>query len=792
MQREIAAEQTYLSRLYQTLDSERERTARALEQIRRAPMVPTPGGRTEREAFDNLHSERLWQLAAVEERLAFGRLDLIGGERRYIGRIGLSDDEQSQLLLDWRAPAAGAFYQATAVEPLGVARRRHLATRDRRVTGIDDEVLAPAGLDDGTVTVAGDGALMAALTAHRTGRMRDIVATLQAEQDAVVRAPLEGVLVLQGGPGTGKTAVALHRAAYLLYTHRNRIARSGVLVVGPSPVFLRYIEQVLPALGETGVLLATPAELFPGVEAAGIEPTEVAALKGELRMAEVLRRAVRDRQRVLEQPVLLHLDGGSSDGSNGDAPDGTPDGLPEDETPDALPDDVVVLHPHVVAEGRARARRTGRAHNDARVTFVRHVLDDLANRLARSRRVTLDDETRADLLAELRESLDVRREVNLRWMPLTAAGTLERLYSSPERLAEAAGGTLTPAEQRLLSRAPGAPWTPADVPLLDELAELIGEEPAQARQRALEAARASAERSEALEYARQVLGGFDQAGPRVTPEMLADRLAEPAPGRTLVERAQADRTWAFGHLVVDEAQELSGMAWRMIARRVPSRSMTVVGDLAQNGSVGGATSWTSVREVLRPAHWQVAELTVNYRTPAEVMALATAAARAAGLPVVPPRSARQGDWPPVAVRMPAGGIGPARAVLARLIEDDAALGGGRLAVITTRAAHPELSGDLAELLADRPDLAGRVDVHTPVSVKGLEFDAVVVLDPAAILAESPRGAGDLYVALTRCTQRLAVLHHGDLPPGLDRPAPGTDQPATAPAPPPREQDGRHA
>jgi hypothetical protein len=275
-----------------------------------------------------------------------------------------------------------------------------------------------------------------------------------------------------------------------------------------------------------------------------------------------------------------------------------------------------------------------------------------------------------------------------------------------------------------------------------------------------------------LEFAQEVLRGSGDAAAMMTPQMLADRFAEAAPDRTLAERAQADPGWAFGHAVVDEAQELSAMAWRMIARRVPSRSITAVGDVAQTGSAGGLASWSAVRRVLRPAHWRVAELTVNYRTPAEVMELATRTARAAGLAVTPPRSARQGEWPPVAIRVPDGDPGPAEAVLARLREDDAALGGGRFAVITAGAGRSRLATDLARLMTGDAGLSERVDVHTPASVKGLEFDAVVVVDPAAILAASSRGAGDLYVALTRCTQRLAVLHHGHLPAGLDELAAG--------------------
>jgi DNA helicase IV len=302
--------------------------------------------------------------------------------------------------------------------------------------------------------------------------MRDIVATLQAEQDRIVRAPLPGVLVVQGGPGTGKTAVALHRAAYLLYTHRDRIASSGVLVVGPSPVFLRYIEQVLPSLGETGVVLLTPGQLFPGVEATTTDPAEVAVLKGDLRMARVIRTAVHGRQRHLARPLRIDVNG-----------------------------DPVVLHPRVVAEARGRARQGGRPHNDARVTFVRHLLDDLARQLAVARGVAEDAGERADLLAELRDSVDVRREVNLLWMPLSAQALVADLLARPDRLAQAADGVLTPAEQELLYRERGAAWTMGDIPLLDEAAELIGADVAESATARRAAAAAAADRAEALDFA---------------------------------------------------------------------------------------------------------------------------------------------------------------------------------------------------------------------------------------------------------------------------------------------------
>jgi len=747
LRRELAAEQTYVDRLYAHLDRLRERTAEALEQIRRSPVVPTPAGRAERDAFDALHTERLHQLRAVEDRLAFGRLDLEEGASRYIGRIGLSDDERHQLLLDWRAPAAAAFYQATAAEPLGVLRRRHLALRGRRVSSVDDEVLDADGLATAAAaghahlaTVTGDGALMSALTAHRTGRMRDIVDTLQAEQDRVVRSDLAGALVVQGGPGTGKTAVALHRAAYLLYTHRQRIARSGVLVVGPTPVFLRYIEQVLPSLGETGVVLLTPGQLYPGVEATARDRDEVALLKGGPVMATVVKAAVRRRERLLDRPLRLVLDG-----------------------------DELELRPRVVADARARARQAGRPHNEARPTFVRIVLDDLADQLAERRRLHGQDDEREELLAELRDSRDVRREVNLLWMPLTATGLIADLLTKPAKLAEAAGGVLGPAQQRLLLREPGTPWTISDVPLLDEAAELIGPDVEALTADRAAHLRASAERLEALEFARKVLRESGEAAAMMTPEMLVDRFAASGPVRSVAERAREDRRWTFGHAVIDEAQELSPMQWRLLARRVPNRSMTIVGDVAQTGSAAGTSSWETVLGPLAGERWRVEELTVNYRTPRVVMDLATSLLAAHRIVVAPSRTAREGDFAPVAVRADPAVEDLAAAVAEAVRADDAALDGGRFGVVTPRALAADLAKGLADTLTG--EVAERVDVFAVDDVKGLEFDGVVVVDPAGIVAESPRGVNDLYVALTRPTQRLTVVHHGRLPRGLEQLAP---------------------
>jgi DNA helicase IV len=713
---ERKAEQQHLDVLYARLDELRIRSAEALERARRQVTAGTPGARGERDAFIALHSARLAQLRSVEDRLCFGRLDLVAGERRYVGRVGLSDEEHRQLLVDWRAPAAEPFYRATAVSPAGVVRRRQLATRDRQVTGIEDEILDLDAFDaerDGPA-VQGEGALMVALGAARTGKMRDIVGTIQAEQDRVIRAPLNGVLVVQGAPGTGKTAVALHRAAYLLYSYRDRIASAGVLMVGPNERFLRYIDAVLPALGEAdATVLATPGRLYPGIDATGTEEPAAAAVKGDLRMVQVLARAVRDRQRPIPGPVVLDVEGTR-----------------------------ITLRPADVRAGLERARRSGKPHNGARVVFVKHLLNQLAGQLAGSR--DLDAEDRASRIADLRAAKDVRRELNGCWPPLTPERLLRDLYAQPARLASAAR-SLTPAERDLLARDRSAPWTAADVPLLDEAAELLGtEEPTGG---------GGGPSAADVEVARRTLED-SEAGAMVSAEDFAARWGASRSRMSVAEHAAVDREWTYGHVVVDEAQELAPMAWRLLMRRCPTRSMTIVGDLVQTGALGGVSSWNAMLAPYVEDRATIETLTVNYRTPSQLMALAVAVLRGAGLDVDEPTSARTTPWAPMVSRVDDVAPAAAAAVAEELEEMEA----GTIVVLCPRS-------QLAAVTAAVP-ASPSVSVLTVEQSKGLEFDAVVLVEPAAIVAGSPRGVNDLYVAITRATQRLRVLHTGTLPAGF--------------------------
>jgi DNA helicase IV len=704
---ELQSEQSYVAGLYARLDAERAR----MRGEYKAALLGDGGDPMERDVQVRALARQVRRLDVVDNGLCFGRLDSVSGERRYIGRIGFLDAENDYepVMLDWRAPASRAFYVATGATPENMRRRRQFHTRGRQVLEFTDEVLGRPGED-----ATGDAALLAAINAPREAGMRDIVATIQAEQDEIIRLDHSGVLVIEGGPGTGKTVVALHRVAYLLYTQREQMERHGVLVVGPNPAFLSHIGRVLPSLGETGVVFITTGDLVPGLHVTVEGTPESARLKGALKILDVLAAAVADRQRLPEQSLTIEL-----------------------------ADVTVRIDVETAAWARDEARKSGRPHNDARALFIDVITWVLTERgIARIGRgwLTREDRVvwerlRADLIDELDENEAFGAALDELWPILTPETLLADLYTSRERL-RAAG-----ADQSLW-RADGDAWTVSDVPLLDELVELLGRDKSADRA-------AEQERKDEADYAAGVLDIMisredlmddeDQllAQDVLNAEDLADRFQE-RDTRELAERAAADRDWTYRHVVVDEAQELSEMDWRVLMRRCPGRSFTVVGDLAQRRSVAGATSWGAMLEPYAPGRWACRSLSVNYRTPAEIMTVAAALLAEFAPGIQPPESVR------------ACGVKP----------------------WSRRVTEDELPAAIEEFVRDEAGREGTSVVIGPPGVpgavlasetKGLEFDAVLVVEPDRILVEGPRGAAELYVALTRATQRLGVLHHGPLP-----------------------------
>jgi DNA helicase IV len=713
---ELRSERNYVTGLYARLDAERARVRGRYRAALRGPIDLQDGGTlVDRDAAVRALGKTIRRLDVADDGLCFGRLDTVSGEHLYIGRIGLFDEENDHetLLLDWRAPASRAFYVATAASPEDMRRRRQFHTRGRQVVDFTDEVLGRPGVGE-----RGDDALLAAVNAPRGDGMRDIVATIQAEQDEIIRLDHPGVLVIEGGPGTGKTVVALHRVAYLLYTQRERMERHGVLVIGPNPAFLNHIGRVLPSLGESNVVFMTTGGLVPGLSVTAEENPDIAKLKGSLKILGVLAAAVADHERLPEHPLTIELA------------------------------DVTVRIDAETAEWAIHeARASGQPHNEARAVFseiVTYVLTERA--IARIGRGWLTRENReaweqlrANLIAELADNNKFTAALNELWPILTPETLLAQLYTSQERLRAAAADPT-------LWRADGDAWTVSDVPLLDELVDLLGRDKAADQT-------AERERKAETEYAAVVLDNMisredlmdDEdhllAQDLLYAEDLAERFEE-RDHRDLAERAAADRDWTYRHVVVDEAQELSEMDWRVLMRRCPSRSFTVVGDLAQRRSVAGATSWDTMMEPYVPGRWVYRSLSVNYRTPAEIMTVAAALLAEFAPGVQPPESVR------------ACGVKP----------------------WSRRVTEDELPSAIEEFVLDEAERVGTSVVIGPPGVpgavlasetKGLEFDAVLVVEPERIIADGPRGAAELYVALTRATQRLGVLHHGPLPDALN-------------------------
>ncbi|HEY6317145.1 MAG TPA: ATP-binding domain-containing protein [Acidimicrobiia bacterium] len=742
---ELLAEQRYVDRAYGRLEAMRAAARRVADGYAEVGAGGTHQARLERDVAAEVTRRRLAALDIGAAPLCFGRLDLAedgdgdgdgdAEQLYYIGRVAVTDDDQVPLIVDWRAPVSEPFYRATATDSMGVVRRRHFLTRvgdGRELVGIDDEVFDRDAAESSGFTVFGEGALLAALDRARTGRMSDIVATIQAEQDEAIRSPLPGVLVVAGGPGTGKTAVALHRAAYLLYTHRRRLAGQGVLFVGPNSIFVRYIDQVLPSLGESDVQLSTLAGLKPAYSVGGEDSTAAAHLKGDARMARVIERAMRDREHPLARDMVVMVDGTLLRLSRGAS--------------------------QRIVE-RARGRRG--THNAKRPGVVRAVVEQLRHRYRRALGAVAPDDADWDreLDGRLRRLPEVRAALQRMWPVLTGGELLHDLFSFPGLVRSASTGILSDDEQALLVRARSprvrdVAWTEADLALIDEADARLG--PPEAARPRRRRARARDDDAASRVVAGLGLGGF------LTPGEVARRYT--GDGQSGDDAPDEPRT--FGHVLVDEAQDVSAMQWRLLARRCPSGSMTIVGDFGQASRAGALHDWPEVLDIVSGrAGAEIVTLTVNYRTPSEIMRVAHRVLSAASPGAPPTRSVRDSGHEPRFVRVSQDGLVDGLADAARR-----SVGAGGTVAVVARA---ELHDDLVARLADVGARAGTTEaldapvaVLTAQAIKGLEFDHVVVSDPSTLVPGDDAGLRLLYVALTRATRTLTVVYAEALPEAL--------------------------
>ncbi|ASW56170.1 AAA family ATPase [Plantactinospora sp. KBS50] len=695
LEQEIAAEQRHLDLVYARLEQLRRSAVRAERDGYRLARVGNFGALVERDAMVFHAARRRHLLDAEHEGLVFGRLDLRDSSVLHVGRLGVRGERAEPLVVDWRAPAAAAFYRATAADPQGVVRRRMISSAGERVTRIEDDLLDPEAAPP-DLRVVGDGALLANLSRTTGTGMRDIVATIQREQDEAIRSPASGVTLVSGGPGTGKTAVALHRAAYLLYSDRSRFAGGGVLVVGPSGVFVNYISAVLPSLGEDAATLHSLGSLVVGLTATRTEPVPVATVKGSLRMRRVLERAARDA--VPGGPRELRL---------------------------LYRGQLLRLGPAELDRIRERALPRGARRNEVRRAGIDGLFEALWAQALELRIGNLPEQREFE--DELAERTDFRDFIRAWWPRLHPRHVLAWL-ADPLRLRGYAAGVLSAAEIELLiesyrplrDEGPSIP----DVALLDELDELMGRPPRPARRR----------RDPFL-----VAGGVREVS------TYADR--ERAARAEAVRRDEDYREYA--HVVVDEAQDVSPMQWRMLGRRGRLASWTVVGDPAQTAWTGDPAELARARDrALGRLPRHEFTLSTNYRNSAEIFAVAAGVIRELDPDLPLPRAVRSTGVPPTErtarpAELPAVTAEAAGKLLAEVE--------GTVGVITPVPRRDEVRGWLGDLVGPR------LQVVDALQAKGMEYDGVVLVAPGQIRADSPAGIRTLYVALSRATQRLTVI-----------------------------------
>jgi DNA helicase IV len=659
---EVLAEQEYLDGAHAALSDMRRRAEGLLDDVQRA-------GNPDLD-YQAALVHRVAVLGESNRPLLFGRIDGQHGESWHIGRRHVEDLRGDPVVVDWRAPVSVPFYRARSGDAHGLKRRRQVMVDRKAVVAVADDLFGTSDADVSGTRLRGGDALLAELERARTGEMLDIVATIQAEQDEIIRAPLDLLVAVQGGPGTGKSAVGLHRAAFLLYNYP-ALSRSGVLVIGPSRAFLRYIAQVLPALGEEAVIQTTISDLVPRTRTRAVDTPEAARLKGDPRMAQVLARALELRRLPVEGEVVLRARSASCVLS---AEELNELASSIASTPVPYRAGRTALRSRLVSLFRSTLRSAGRL--DANEPWIDRELSST--------------EAFGSLLDRL-------------WPSVAPAALVRDLLGGNEGLEAAAAGLLTDAEQHRLVRPKGrrstSGWTTDEIPLLDEAESLINGRPR-----------------------------------------------------------------SYGHIVVDEAQDLSPMQFRMVARRAPSGSLTVLGDLAQATGAWSYDRWDQILAHLpEAAPVRTDELTLGYRAPGQVLELASRLLPVAAPAVTPTRSIRLGEDSPRLRRVPSVRLFSESLAEATRLAGQGLLVGLVVAADQLAAVTAEADGRADIGLLDRDGIAKAITLVDAPAVKGLEFDAVVVVEPSAIAGSDVRGLRLLYVAMTRPIRHLSIVHAEPLP-----------------------------
>ncbi len=756
---DLESEQAYIDSAYSRLDSLRA-SAQAIEDgFDEVGRGGTHQAKFEKDAAISLARNRIASLNIGSQPLCFGRLDvdqqksIEGQTTAYVGRLAISDENQEPIVIDWRAPVAEPFYRATPVDPLGVIRRRHFHMSERKIVRIDDEVFDEESAKKNNLNAVGEAALLSAISKERTGRMGDIVATIQKEQDLAIRASMKNVLIVTGGPGTGKTAVALHRAAYLLYTYRDTLVHSGVLLIGPSSTFLKYIDEVLPSLGEDDVYLRTIETLRSAHKIHyKDEPNEV-LLKGNLKMVGVIKNALNDRQHPLPKQVDIWVDGYK-----------------------------LILNKQNTTKLVRNIQSKQGTHNQKRPWFVKSVLRLLSNQYQKQMLDAYTNSSKnpsfgsnklinaevAQKLSEgrhapeewidsiqdrIRHHEEVKKAVERMWPIISGAELYHDLCSFTALINSAGKSILTDDEKMLLkkNRAESideVKWSDHDIALIDEAESLCG--PVSAANPRKNQGGYNSD----VENASRVIGELGLSG-----YMTASELAQRYGGDTSVQSEANDEIRTFGHILIDEAQDLTPMQWRMVARRCPTMSMTIVGDFAQASLVGACNKWDEVLDILNSVNKTNSEtvlLSVNYRTPAEVMDLAHDIMREVSPELAQTEAVRDVGTAPI-VKFTDNAFRDIKSHV-----DEALDRGGNIAIIATDDDHTKIVDQLSGYeVSDDPahSIDSKIAVMNATSAKGLEFDHVIVIDPHSIVEDSQTANGwkSLFVTCTRATQTLTLL-----------------------------------